>query len=175
MKKKRKANPVAAALKVAAAKGLEFKSTGVRLAGMSGTSTGVNPAAAGTVNWQRLPEGFLEGASESEWQSLVRSFAEAHGWACYHTLDSQGSDPGVPDLTMFRENVNTGDVWLYYAELKDMTGKESKEQKEFARLVTALGMNHGSKYQKPGPRVRSYLWKPDQWEMVQRILSEPME
>lgn len=124
------------------------------------------------VSWQRLPDGFLDGCSEAEWQSLVRSFAEAHGWTCYHTLDSTGSDPGVPDLTMFRESVNTGDVWLYYAELKDMTGKETKEQKEFARLVTALGHSRKSIF---GGRVRSYLWRPLMWEMVQKILSEPME
>lgn len=162
---KKKPTTAAALSKAAKAKGLEFQSKGVNAAALSGISghttnlkgTGVHAA---TVSWQRLPPEFLETCSELEWQTLIKSFAEYHGWTCYHTLNSQGSDAGFPDLVMCRSGR------LYFAELKKDGGVSTKDQDKWGKLLSTID---GS------TQVRHYLWFPRHWDYVQKILSETSE
>lgn len=58
------------------------------------------------------------------------------GWKAYHTLRSQGSEPGYPDWTLIRERV----VWL---ELKTEKGVVSDRQVEW---LTALRKAHAEVY-----------------------------
>lgn len=165
MRKKKHKPGVADLVAEAIAKGLSVKSTGVNTAALNGTSgltTNLqgSTAPSAAVNWQRLPPEFLATCSEAEWQSLVRSFAEANGWTCYHTLDSRGSDPGFPDLVIGKQwpKVGRNGATVLFAELKDEGGKLSDEQKLWRDILLNAGYNW-------------YLWRPSMWDVVKQTLS----
>ena len=44
----------------------------------------------------------LEYGSEAEFQDVVCTLATLHGWDHYHTHDSRRSNPGLPDLLLWR-------------------------------------------------------------------------
>ncbi len=170
MKDKRKGRtPANQLINAAKAAGLEIEVKGINLDSIIASA---NPAPTcfdndmlATVKWSDLPP---EAFSEEMWQARVVTFATEHGWTCYHTHDSRGSDPGFHDLFMAKASINTGEVWLYIAELKTETGVESKEQKKWSALL--------ANFQALKPcRFRDYLWRPSHWDKVQQILSEPME
>lgn len=54
--------------------------------------------------------------------TAAREAAAWGGWACYHTHDSRGSEPGFPDLILVREGR------MIAAELKGDKGRVSEEQ-----------------------------------------------
>lgn len=72
------------------------------------------------------------------------------GWRCYHTLRSQGSEPGYPDWTLIRERV----VWL---ELKTEKGVVSDAQ---VAWLTAL-RNAGAE---------AYIVRPRHLEAIAAVL-----
>lgn len=72
------------------------------------------------------------------------------GWKAYHTLRSQGSEPGYPDWTLIRERV----VWL---ELKTEKGIISDAQ---VAWITAL--------RKAGAEV--YIVRPRHLEAIAHVL-----
>lgn len=93
--------------------------------------------------------------SEKEFQDKhVIPYAVSTGWLVYHTYDSRKSEPGYPDLTMFRPDLCQGPVWF---ELKDETGKLTKDQKKWRdAILKAAGA--------------WYLMRPSDWNEIQQIL-----
>jgi hypothetical protein len=81
---------------------------------------------------------------EAELLQNVRDLAHVWGWTVYHTHDSRRSEPGFPDLAMFRFS----DV--LFAELKKETGAVTYEQRDW---LDALDGN-----ERP-----VYLWRPRHW------------
>ena len=89
--------------------------------------------------------------SEADFQRQVITLAESLRWSCYHTHDSQRSNPGYPDLTLWRERI-------VYAELKRENGKLSHAQmKVLDELKTARG--------------EVYVWRPSDWANIEEILT----
>ncbi len=93
-------------------------------------------------------------ASEKELQADVVRFAKRHGWLVYHTTDSRKSAAGFPDLILLRGSV------LIVAELKTATGKVTADQATWLESFRAAG-------------VATYLWRPGDWLVIQRVLSAP--
>ena len=80
--------------------------------------------------WGR-PSGLPPNDSSKEEDLLkrVRSLARLHGWLCYHTYDSRRSEPGFPDV------VATNGQRVLFAELKNKTGKVTREQQQWLELL----------------------------------------
>ena len=158
-KRKKKNNLTAEALKVAREKGLSITSTGVNAAAIvTQSSVSANLArVAGSIRY--TPP--ASDATEAEWSGLVWAFAIDHGWEGYHTRDSRGSEEGFPDWVFAK--IWPNNVWskLFYAELKRQDGVQTEAQKKWERLVRMTGGTY-------------YLWRPSDWELVQRILTEAM-
>lgn len=93
--------------------------------------------------------------TEKQFMAQVKRFAELHGWTVYHTFDSRRSGPGFPDLVFGRGPGN----WprLVAAELK--VGKNKVTVFQLAWLGHFEGQG-----------VPTYLWTPDDWELIERIL-----
>jgi hypothetical protein len=104
------------------------------------------------------PEQYRHLASEQDFQRAVIQLAKVHGWKVYHPWISVHSQMGFPDLTMLR----AGD--LIFAELKSMSGKVGPSQDDWLTALTVAGMLN--------PRVRCYLWRPDDWPTIERVLAE---
>lgn len=97
---------------------------------------------------------------EATLQGLVRTCARQHGWLCYHTRDSRGSDKGFPDLVLVKPGR------LLFVELKSAKGKITQEQSVWLAL---LG--------KSVPGVEVYTWRPGDWEEIREALvsRQPLE
>lgn len=94
-----------------------------------------------------------EMTSEADFQAQVIAWAKAHGWTVYHTHDSRRSQPGFPDLVMFKGEQ------LIFAELKTMKGKLSAAQSEWL-----MGLQ--------GTRTTDcYVWRPIDWDEIEAVLS----
>ena len=85
---------------------------------------------------------------EAELLSRVRTLAKRHGWLCYHTRDSRGSEEGFPDLVL----VNPERV--IFAELKAPSGKLTERQAVWLEMLRHTG------------RVEVYLWRPGDWSTI---------
>ena len=88
--------------------------------------------------------------TEKEWQNEVQTLAAWGGWSYYHTHDSRRSQPGFPDLVLWRERV-------IFAELKTEKGRVRPDQK---RVMNEL--------KKAGADV--YLWRPSDRDEVDAVL-----
>lgn len=90
--------------------------------------------------------------TEKEFAQAVVEYAEAQGWRVFRTWNSWHSPAGEPDLRMHR-----GPRYLL-AELKSEKGRLTKVQKEVQEeLQQCFG-------------VESWLWKPSQWDEIERRL-----
>lgn len=87
-------------------------------------------------------------ASEDRFLSSVVRLATGHGWLCYHTHDSRRSAAGFPDL------VCTDGTRLLVAELKNATGKLTKEQAVWLELLRHT------------EQCDVYLWRPKDWPAI---------
>lgn len=58
------------------------------------------------------------GATEAQWQAVVRNVAARYGWLSYHTHDSRRSDAGFPDLVLVHEQQQR----VLFVELKTDKG-----------------------------------------------------
>jgi hypothetical protein len=96
----------------------------------------------------------LDMVMESELQADIRRFANQLGWECYHTHNSQLSDPGFPDLVLVRP------PRIIFAELKRQSGKVSPAQHHWLGLLQQC------------PIVESYLWYPKDINDIVAILSK---
>ena len=99
---------------------------------------------------QRVP--LPAATDEKTFMSVVLGFARAHGWKCYHVLDSRGSEAGFPDIIACRRRVQLA------IELK-MPGKEpTAEQREWLDALALSGAIAG-------------VWRPADWKVIQSILA----
>ena len=91
--------------------------------------------------------------TERDFLASVRSLAELLGWACYHTWQSIHSPAGFPDLVMVRP------PRIIFAELKVGKRQPTPAQERWLNLLREC------------PGVEAYLWRPEDWEQIQAILS----
>lgn len=81
--------------------------------------------------------------SEEEWQGVVLKLAALYGWTLtYHTYDSTRSNPGWPDLVLFRP---PGE--LLVVELKTDKGRVKAAQQEWLAALACSG-------------VETAIWRP---------------
>jgi hypothetical protein len=91
--------------------------------------------------------------TEKAFQGQVIGLAKTLGWEVYHPFLSVFSERGWPDLSMVHE----GRGRLLFAELKSDTGKLTKHQEKWLRLLRAAG-------------AECYLWKPADFDSIVEIL-----
>ena len=90
--------------------------------------------------------------TEKQFQSQVVELAAALDYSIYHPFYSQRSTPGWPDLTLVRP------PRVLFVELKTAKGKLTLYQGIWADEL------------KQCPGVEYYLWRPDDWPEIGRIL-----
>lgn len=141
--------------------------------GLISSSTSVNSAALNTASRRvELGSDVLDALSEAAWQKLVVDFAVDHGWKAAHCRKSKtGSGKkarwvttmptGWFDIVLARPS-QWRDKSLYFCELKVRPNVQEPEQKEFEKLFTDCGQT-------------CFLWYPEHWPVIQRILSKPVE
>jgi hypothetical protein len=93
---------------------------------------------------------------EKSFQASVVELARVLGWRAFYVTDSRGSPPGWPDLTLGRDGV------LLFRELKAEKGRLSMEQREWADLLTAAGMDWA-------------VWRPSDWSLIEATLRGQLE
>lgn len=91
--------------------------------------------------------------TERDFLATVRSFAELLGWTCYHTWQSIHSPAGFPDLVLVRP------PRIIFAELKVGKRHPTPAQERWLNLLREC------------PGVEAYLWRPEDWEEIQMLLS----
>ena len=91
--------------------------------------------------------------TEKDFSRTVLELAQTLGWRCYHTWGSIHSAGGFPDLCMVRG------LRLVFAELKGSMGKLSEEQALWLKALRETG------------QCEAYLWRPEGWEDIVRILT----
>ncbi len=82
--------------------------------------------------------------TEADLQQSVEDLAGYRGWSKYHTRDSRRSDPGFPDLVLWRDHR------LIFAELKAQKGKLTPEQETTLDGLMLTG-------------CEVYVWRPEAW------------
>lgn len=105
------------------------------------------PATSGGSAIERAPE-----LREKDFLRQVRDLAEIFGWRVYHPWLSIHSPRGFPDLALCRP------PRLILAELKTRLGKVAPAQEEWLALLREC------------PGVESFLWRPADWDAIERIL-----
>jgi hypothetical protein len=95
--------------------------------------------------------------TEKEWLAQVTQLARLYGWRCYHTLRSQGSGAGFPDLVLVRP------PQLVFAELKTDKGRVSPAQREWLADLdeAAADASHA---------IHVGVWRPADFDRVHAIL-----
>lgn len=91
---------------------------------------------------------------ERQFQDLVIHAARMCGYDVYHTHNSRRSEPGYPDLHL----VHAGRGESIFAELKTQKGRLSDAQKHWLAILAMAGQ-------------RAYVWRPSDWETIERILT----
>lgn len=97
----------------------------------------------------------LRAIPEKQLLSDVRAMAKVFEWLLYHTLNSMGSVPGFPDLTLVRAGV------CFFVELKKEKGVISPHQTKWLDGLARAG-------------VPTYIWYPRDWKSgeIERILRD---
>jgi hypothetical protein len=110
--------------------------------------------------------------SEAEWQSRVIDYAKLRGWLVHHTRPARTEkgwrtalegDAGFPDLVLARRGQ------VLFVELKKDGESLRANQRDWLnalmgpRLVFEKDLDDG--------RHAIYVWRPAQWDLVQRILA----
>ncbi len=96
---------------------------------------------------------------EEEFQRQVCQLAQIRNWSLiYHPLDSRGSAPGYPDLTLARRARGNRPARLVFAELKRQGGRLTVAQRDCLETLR----------QCPQPEV--YLWTPKDWDEIESVL-----
>ena len=95
--------------------------------------------------WQR------PGQTEAQFQSQVLRYAALRGWHVYHTLRSEKSPAGFPDLVLVRR------PRVIFAELKSDRGRCTPEQRAWLAELAECS-------------VEVKLWRPSDWEAIEGCL-----
>lgn len=85
---------------------------------------------------------------EEQFRQACREVAKRLGWRCYHTRDSRGSDPGMPDEMWVRP------PRLVFAELKAPGGAYTDEQLETLELLGRCPGVEAYRIRSTGDRAR---------------------
>jgi len=91
--------------------------------------------------------------TERAWMRLVTDYAHLRGWLVYHSWRSDHSPAGYPDLTLVRGER------LVFAELKSQRGELTSSQRAWLTDLERV------------PGVTVAVWRPDDWQEVQRALA----
>lgn len=91
--------------------------------------------------------------TEKGFSQAVVDYAHIQGWLVFRTYDSRHSPAGEPDLRMVRP------PRVIFAELKVGKNQPTAYQREALGLLGQC------------PGVETYLWRPDQWDMIEEILA----
>ncbi len=95
------------------------------------------------------------GPTEAAFQAAIVELAARCGWQSYHTYDSRRSAPGFPDLVLCRA------PRLLFVEVKTARGRVRPAQHVWLAALAAC------------PQVEVYLWRPEQWDAIVRVLTAP--
>ncbi len=90
--------------------------------------------------------------TEKQFLEQVKSYAKLCGWLVYHTHDSRRSSAGFPDLVLLRG------LRLVVAELKSEDGVVRPDQRTW--IAAFMGAN-----------VSTFVWRPSDWEQIERVLA----
>ena len=90
--------------------------------------------------------------SEKAFMSAVVDLARLTGWLCYHTFDSRRSEAGFPDLVLARGGR------LVFVELKTEQGRVTDAQSEWLEALALC------------PGVEVHVWRPGDWDAIERTL-----
>ncbi len=99
------------------------------------------------------------GYSEARFQAEIIQAARLLGWMAYHTHDSRRSARGFPDLVL------TNGRRVIFAELKREGGQPTAEQAIWLETLQRVAGYDGS-------RVETHLWRPSDWDVIERTLQE---
>lgn len=97
--------------------------------------------------------------TEAQWQRQVIDIARRLGWEVFHERFSYGSEPGHPDLQLWRPEGFQGKPGrsVIYAELKRETGKLTAAQEVRVASLLASG-------------TPCFVWRPSQFdEMLEEL------
>jgi hypothetical protein len=83
--------------------------------------------------------------------AAVKKLARMMDWRVYHTLRSEGSDAGWPDLFMQRGRE------IVIAELKREKGHLTPLQADWLWALAFAGL-------------RVYVWRPSSWPQIEAVL-----
>jgi hypothetical protein len=89
--------------------------------------------------------------SERQWQQQVIDLARLFHWGYYHTHDSRRSNPGFPDLVLWKDRT-------IFAELKTNHGRLTADQRRVIHQLIGAG-------------AEVYVWRPRDLDDVQRVLT----
>lgn len=95
---------------------------------------------------------------KSEFLEQVAEVARFGGWLVYHTLDSRRSAPGFPDLVCLHRSSLRPIQDMVVAELKVGKRQPTQAQREWLDLFARV------------PGVHAYLWRPADWDEIERVL-----
>lgn len=108
--------------------------------------------------------------SEAGFQAAVIGLARIYGWRIYHAPDNRPAGrtgrpqrTGTPEGAGFPDLVLTRQDRLIFAELKTRTGRLGPGQQDWLTALGYIGDEHA-------PAVEVYLWRPDDWPDIQRVL-----
>lgn len=104
--------------------------------------------------WRASRRRTVPAETEAGFLRRVKELALLRNFHCYHTLRSKGSDAGFPDLVLTKPGR------LLFAELKSQRGSVSADQERWLALL---------RHSVPGVEV--YLWYPNDWDTIVRVLS----
>lgn len=93
--------------------------------------------------------------TERQFQAQVVKLATLLGWRVYHTLRSEGSAAGFPDLVLVRARHPHPRV--VFAELKAQRTPVTDDQRAWIDELRACGQE-------------AYIFRPSQWEEIERCL-----
>ena len=93
---------------------------------------------------------------EKDFLQAVREYARLMGWTDYHTWHSLHSPAGFPDLVLVRP------PRIVFAELKVGRNRPTPAQQEWLNLLKGC------------PAVEVYLWTPEDWNEIERVLRREM-
>lgn len=99
--------------------------------------------------------------TEAGFQQWVITRAEHYGFVAWHDRDSRKNERGLPDLILVYCGTQDGRVpgRLIFAELKRQRGKLSLDQKVWQLMLSTV------------PSIESYVWRPADRPLIERILA----
>lgn len=99
----------------------------------------------------------LNDITETEFRQQIIDLAKLFKWKVYFSWTSIHSPRGWPDLSLCKP------PRLVFAELKTLKGVATPEQMDWLAKLSGV----------PGTEV--FLWRPNDWESIQEVLTKDQE